>query len=97
MEVGILQVYEEHSHSLIERSSYGLGSLHLEPFVDKKVFRSLSSITGLRSAVFGNQKDFAVEARSIDVVNSFQSIFVHLLLNFVVDLRVFAVQVELRL
>ena len=87
-EISVLEIYGEHPHSLMEGSSYGLGSLHLEPFfVDKKVFRSLRSITGLLSlCLFGNQ--------SVEVVDSF---LVHYLLNFCVDLKMLAVQVELGL
>ena len=36
MEVGVLQVCGEDPHSLIERSSYGLGSLHLEIYCGQK-------------------------------------------------------------
>ena len=68
----------------------------LNCFFDKKVFRSLRSITGLRSPVFWETRNSAVEAWSIVAVDSFQSTIVHLL-NFCVDLRIFAVQAELGL
>ena len=96
MEISIHEIYGEHPHSLIERSSYGLGGLHPEPFVDKKVFRCFEIYSGLRFPVFGNQKSSATEAWGIDVVDSFQSTLVcHL--NLCVDLRMFTVQIKLGL
>ena len=83
VEVGVLQVYGEDPHSLIERSSYGLGSLHLEPFCGKEDVQEFE----IYYWSFGNQKDSAVIVWSVDVVTSFQSTFVHLLLNFSADLR----------
>ena len=98
MEISILEIYGEHPHSLIRNLLMVWAVSILNLFVDKKVFRSLRFITGLRSPVFfGNQKNSAVGAWSIDVVDSFQSTLVHHLLNFCVDLKMFAVHVELRL
>ena len=85
VELGILLVYGEHPHSLIKRSSYGLGSLHLEPFCGQEGVQQFGIYCWSQvSYLFGKQKNSAEETWSIDVVDSFQSAFVHHLLNFCV-------------
>ena len=79
METSIHEIYGEHPHSLIEGSSYGLGSLHPELFCGQEGVQEFEIYSGLRSPVFGNQKNSAVEVWGSDVVDSFQSTLVHYL------------------
>ena len=96
MEINVFEIYREHPHFLTERSSYGLGSLHPEPFCGQGV-QEFEIYSGLKSPVFGNQKNFCCRSLGIDAVGLFPEHPCAPSLKLCINLRMSAVQVELGL